>query len=141
MHTVHLDAQHPHLRGQRILVVEDEALVGMLVEEELLDAGAEVIGPAFSLNEALWLLEMAAGEGGLSAAVLDIDLAGQAVWPVADRLAALGIPFVFSTGRGEHGTSSPHAEAPRLIKPFDLDALVAAVELLTLSGCRTAQSH
>ena len=134
MYAAHLDAQYSMLRGKRILVVEDEALVSMLMEEELLDAGALVIGPACSLDEALRLTETAAADGGLSVAVLDINLAGVAVWPVADRLAALGVPFVFSTGYDDNHNPARHAAAPRLVKPFDLDALVAVVQQLTVRG-------
>jgi DNA-binding response OmpR family regulator len=113
----------------------NEALVSMLVEEELLDAGALVIGPACSLDEALRLTETAAADGGLSAAVLDINLAGVAVWPVADRLAALGVPFVLSTGYDDDSRNpSLHAAAPRLVKPFDLDALVAIIQQLAVRG-------
>ena len=66
--------------------------MAMLVEDELLGAGAEVVGPAGCVGDALRLVEEAARDRGLSAAVLDIDLAGAAVEPVADRLAALGWP-------------------------------------------------
>jgi DNA-binding response OmpR family regulator len=134
MYAAHLDAQYSMLQGKRILIVEDEALAGMLAEEELLDAGAEVIGPAYTLEEALQMTEEAAADGGLSAAVLDINLAGVAVWPVADRLAALGVPFVLSTGYDDNHNPSLHAAAPRLVKPFDLDALVAIIQQLAVRG-------
>jgi DNA-binding response OmpR family regulator len=134
MYAAYRDAQYPRLHGERILIVEDEALVSMLVEDAFLEAGAEVVGPACTLDEALQLTETTAAEGGLSAAVLDINLAGQTVWPVADRLASLGIPFVFSTGYDDGRNSHHHAEAPRLVKPFDLDTLVAMVRQLTLRG-------
>jgi DNA-binding response OmpR family regulator len=135
MYAAHRDAQYSMLQGLRILVVEDEALVSMLVEEELLDAGALVIGPACSLDEALRLIETAVADGGLSAAVLDINLAGEAVWPAADRLAALGVPFVLSTGYDDDNRNpSLHAAAPRLVKPFDLDALVAIIQQLAVRG-------
>src|SRR3712207_4790780 len=74
------------LTGKRVLVVEDEALVSMLVEDQLHDAGATVLGPAPSVPEALRLVAAAAADGGISAAVLDINLDGQHVRPVADRL-------------------------------------------------------
>ena len=111
----------------------------MLVAEEILDAGAEVIGPACSLDEALRLTEAAAADGGLSAAVLDINLAGEAVWPVADRLAALGVPFVFSTGYENDRNAKHHAEAPRFVKPFELDVLLVMVQQIT-SGGRTSEA-
>jgi DNA-binding response OmpR family regulator len=128
--------RRPVLRGRRILVVEDEALLAMLAEDELLGAGARVVGPAASVAEALRLIEAAAAEGGLSAAVLDVKLAGETVSPVADRLAALGVPFLFATGcdgdfcRRSDGATD-HGAAPVLRKPFDPRALVAALDGLT----------
>ena len=116
------------LTGKRVLVVEDEALVSMLVEDELRGAGAEVVGPAPSVGDALRLVEAAAADGGLSAAVLDINLDGRHVKPVADRLAALGVPFLFATGYGETCDTGGHRAAPTLHKPFAPERLVAAVE-------------
>ena len=118
------------LSGRRILVAEDEALVSMLVEDQLRDAGAEVVGPAPSVRDALRLVEAAAADGGLSAAVLDINLNGQHVAPVADRLAALGVPFLFATGYGDTMDKGDHEAAPALQKPFGQRGLVAAVEAL-----------
>jgi DNA-binding response OmpR family regulator len=124
----------PALHGRRVLVVEDEALVAMLLEDGLLEAGAEVVGPACSVDEALGLIERVACDGGLSAAVLDINLQGAAVSPVADRLAALGVPFVFATGYGEDCERGLHMAAPVLAKPFNPDALVAAIGALAPRG-------
>ena len=118
------------LKGKRVLVVEDEIFVSMLVEDELRGAGAEVVGPAPSVGDALRLVEAAAADGGLSAAVLDINLDGQRVQPVADRLAALGVPFLFATGYGENCDTGGHGAAPTLPKPFAPERLVAAVEAL-----------
>ena len=117
------------LTGKRVLVVEDEALASMLVEDELRDAGAEVLGPAPTVDHALQLIE-AAADGGLGAAVLDINLDGQHVGPVADRLAALGVPFLFATGYGENCDTGGHGAAPILSKPFSPDRLVVIVEAL-----------
>src|SRR4051794_41934647 len=111
--------QRRSLRGRRVLVVEDEALIAMGMEEGLAEAGAEVVGPACSVDEALNLIERAACDGGLSAAVLDINLEGVAVAPVADRLAVLGVPFVFATGYGKGCHKGLHKAAPVLAKPFD----------------------
>lgn len=119
---------HTKLTGHRVLVVEDDVLAYLLIEDELLEAGATVLGPAVSVDDALRLVETATADGGLSAAVLDINLRGQAVTPVADRLAALGIPFVFATGYREGRDTGRHGTAPMLHKPFDPESLVAAVQ-------------
>jgi DNA-binding response OmpR family regulator len=124
----HPQQSSPTLRGKRILVVEDEALVAMLIEDGLAYAGAEIVGPAHSVDEALKLIERVALDGGLSAAVLDMNLAGVAISPVADRLAALGVPFLFATGYEKDCYRGSHASAPIMTKPFGPDALVAAVE-------------
>lgn len=122
------------LTGKRILVVEDEVLISMLVEDELRDAGAEVVGPAASVDDALRLVEACAADGGISAAVLDVNLDGRHVAPVADRLAALGVPFLFATGYGETCDKGRHGTAPMMEKPFGTDLLVAAVAALASAG-------
>ncbi|WP_236034080.1 response regulator [Belnapia mucosa] len=122
--------RHSTLRDRRILIVEDEALVTMLLEDELSDAGAEVVGSARTVSEALQIIERVAQDGGLDAAVLDINLAGEAVTPVANQLAALGVPFLFATGYGTDCDTGGHAAAPVLHKPFATERLVAAVEAI-----------
>lgn len=117
------------LRDKRVLIVEDEALVAMLVEDGLVGAGARVVGPAATVDEALLLIEGTASDGGLAAAVLDLNLSGEAVFPVADRLMALGVPFLFATGYAEGCNTGGHA-APMLHKPFDLERLITAIEAL-----------
>ena len=116
--------------AHRILVIEDEALVAMLVEDTLLDAGYEVIGPARSVNEAMALL---AAERP-SAVVLDLNLGGENSLSVADTLAARGIPFLVATGYGAAGLPASHREAPILPKPYDPEDLTAA--LARLGGIR-----
>lgn len=103
------------LRGRRILVVEDEALVAMLLEDALTDAGCTVLGPAASVAQALFLLQHNRPE----AAVLDLNLAGETSEPVADALAALGVPFLVATGYGAEGLPPNHRDAPVLAKPYD----------------------
>jgi CheY-like chemotaxis protein len=115
------------LTGRRVLVVEDEALVAMLVEDALLDAGATVLGPAATVAEALALLER---EEPPHAAVLDLNLAGETSTPVADVLAARGVPFVVATGYGASGLPPGHAGVPVLAKPYDPDELTAALSRL-----------
>src|SRR3954462_4442603 len=82
--------RHRGLRGRRILIVEDQAVIAIWLEQEITAAGATVIGPASTLDHALKLIERAQRTGGLSAAVLDIRLFAKSVLPAADRLAALG---------------------------------------------------
>lgn len=118
----------------RILLVEDDAIIAMLEEDALAEAGAEVLGPASSVGEALRLIEQAVGTGGLGGAVLDLALDGNGVAPVADRLAALGVPFLFATGSVlENALMRRHQAAPVLCKPFDPRELLAAVSALTRS--------
>ena len=102
----------------------------MLVEDELLEAGATVVGPACSVDDALDLIGGSARHGGLSAAVLDLDLEGRVVTPVADLLARLGVPFLFATGYGRHCDTGGHDSAPVLHKPFAPHELIAAVGAL-----------
>jgi CheY-like chemotaxis protein len=83
------------LRGWRVLVVEDEYLIADAMERGLRGAGAIVLGPVPTVEKALELLE---GEREVDGAVLDINLAGRKVFPVADALAARGIRFLFATG-------------------------------------------
>ena len=80
----------------RILVVEDEAIIAMLVEEMVLDFGSEVVGPAAKMDEALRL----ASHAPLDAAILDVNVGGVVVVPVADVLQQRGIPIIFATGYG-----------------------------------------
>ena len=130
MYIEHPDGHRRMLQGRRVLVVEDHALICMLMEDGLIKAGAEVVGPACSVKEALGLIEGVVADGGLSAAVLDIYLDGEMVKPVADRLAALGVPFIFATGYPEWHNWDLHTIAPRLQKPFDGDTLADAVRIL-----------
>ena len=114
------------LTGRRILVVEDEALVAMLVEDALLDAGAIVLGPVATVAEALALLRQDLPD----VAVLDLNLAGETSTPVADALVRMGVPFVVATGYGADGLPPGHATVPVLAKPYDPDDLTTALSRL-----------
>lgn len=107
--------------ARRILVVEDEALVAMLVEDALEDAGFGVIGPVRSVAQALEALEAELPD----AAVLDLNLAGENSVAVADALVARGIPFVVATGYGAAGLPATHRDALVLPKPYDPADLTA----------------
>jgi CheY-like chemotaxis protein len=102
------------LSGLRVLVVEDEMLVSMLVEDMLADFGCSVVGPAPDIEGALALI----GAGQIDAALLDVNLAGRTSFPIADALKAIGVPFAFASGYGASGVEGEYATAPVLQKPF-----------------------
>jgi CheY-like chemotaxis protein len=105
------------LAGRRILVVEDEMLVAMMVEDLLTELGCEVVGPAASVAEALRL----AAQGRIDGAVLDVNLGSERVYPVADELKREQVPFVFVTGYGPSGLDTGHHGHPTIQKPFRPD--------------------
>ena len=102
------------LSSLKVLVVEDEALVSMLVEDMLTDLGCTVVGPAAEIEEALKL----AGSADIDAALLDVNLGGRPIFPVADALRSRGVPFAFASGYGEAGISDDHKGSAVLQKPF-----------------------
>lgn len=111
------------LRGLRVLVVEDVAVLAWRVRDVLQHAGAEVVGPAPDVPRALALL---AGHG-VDAAVLDMNLNGEPADPIADVLAARGVPFVFLTGYGSGSAEGRHAGRPTLGKPLKPHSLIQAL--------------
>lgn len=116
------------LSGRRVLVVEDESLVAMLLETILEDMGCTPIGPASTVDEGL---AMATGGETLDAALLDVNVAGRQVFPVAQALKDRGVPFVFSTGYGEGGLPHEWRGQATIQKPFTeaavRDALMKAM--------------
>ncbi|MBX3480527.1 MAG: PAS domain-containing protein [Caulobacter sp.] len=107
--------------GLNLLIVEDATLLALELEAGLTEAGARVVGAAADVEEALVL-----AEGDLDAAVLDVNLGGQMIGPVAERLQARGIPFVFATGYGEQRMPALF-NAPVVRKPYDIQQIVRAV--------------
>lgn len=118
------------LSGRRVLIVEDESLVAMLLEAVLGDLGCTVIGPESNIEDGL---RVVTGGLQLDAALLDVNVAGQEVFPVAEALKARGIPFVFSTGYGESGLPEEWRGNPTVQKPFTdaaiRDALMDALKI------------
>jgi CheY-like chemotaxis protein len=106
--------------SKRILIVEDEMMIAMLIEDMVRDLGHEPIGPAMTVEKAL---EMATAEA-LDAAILDVNLGkGAPSTPIAEALKSRGVPFLFATGYGSKGRPDEFGEAPVLQKPFSLDDL------------------
>ncbi len=106
-------------------MVEDEAMIAMLIEDMLADLGCAVIGPAHGLAEGLAL---ARGETGMDAALLDVNLNGQPVFELADELRAKGVPMIFSTGYGELALREVDKGALVVHKPFRAQELAQALE-------------
>ena len=115
-----------HLSGRRVLVVEDEMLVSWLLIDMLTDLGCAVVGPAARVNEALTMIEA----GAIDAAVIDVNLNGQASYAIADALAARDVPFVFSTGYAAASLPDGYSSSPVLQKPFHQSELAEALALL-----------
>ncbi|MBI0534890.1 response regulator [Roseomonas sp. KE2513] len=114
----------PHadrLHGRRLLVVEDEYVIAMDMARALEELGAEVVGPAGSVADALLLVRNE--DSHLDAAVLDVNLRNERVFPVAEALAARGVPFVFATGYDTSALPRAYAGAPRCEKPVNKTSL------------------
>jgi CheY-like chemotaxis protein len=110
---------------QRILIVEDEPLIAMMLEDFLEVLDKQVAGTADSVAAALPLIE------GADAAILDLNLrGGERSEPVAEALASRGVPFVFATGGGEDSVAPQYRDRPRLQKPFTMEGVQKALESL-----------
>lgn len=119
------------LAGLSILVVEDTFLLAEMIAEELTDRGGRVVGPIARLRAGL----EAASTQPLDGAFLDVNLAGEQSFPIADQLAERGIPFVFLTGYGESVIPGRYRDVPRLSKPFELnEVLVLARQFKAVPG-------
>ncbi|MBN8903761.1 MAG: hypothetical protein BGO51_26745 [Rhodospirillales bacterium 69-11] len=113
------------LAGRRILVVEDDFLVGQVILDLLEDEGADVLGPIGTVDEAVAFV--VAQDGNFDQAVLDLNLHGVKSYPVADMLARNNVPFVFMTGYGKDAFDAAHRDCPHCIKPITRVELVAAL--------------
>jgi CheY-like chemotaxis protein len=116
--------------GTRILVVEDEPMIRMLLEGMLSDLGYTMTAEAGAIDEAVAL----AREAKFDAAILDVNLNGQPITPVVEILVKRGVPFVFSTGYDLRGVPEAYRTKPTLQKPFRAEALAQALAGLTLKS-------
>jgi CheY-like chemotaxis protein len=111
----------------RVLVVEDEYMLAEALADGLAALGVQVVGPVGGLNEALAL----AATSELDGAILDINLGGETVFPLADALAARGVPYVFATGYARESIPELYRQAPILSKPVDVAALKSLLQTRT----------
>lgn len=105
--------------AQRVFLVEDELMIRMLLEDMLGELGYTVAAQAARIDEALDTAKTAE----FDLAILDVNVNGHSIGPVADAIAARGIPFVFATGYGERGLPEGYRDRPALKKPFQVDGL------------------
>lgn len=110
--------------ARSILIVEDEPLIAMMLEDFIESLGHVPAGSAGNVEEALSCVD----RGGFDVAILDVNLGSSECWPVADRLAALGIPFILATGGHVTPPPADHAGAPVLPKPYTLDSVRETLE-------------
>lgn len=114
------------LKAPRVLVIEDEAMIAMLIEDMLTELGCAMLGPAADAARALAMIE----EANLDAAILDVNLGGERTTPVAATLKSKGIPFIFATGYGASGIDAEFIDQLVLTKPFRKADLEAALRSL-----------
>ena len=112
------------MEDQRVLVIEDEYVVAEAIERTLRRAGAIVLGPVPSVDQAMALLDRG---GRIDSAVLDINLGEQKVYPVVDRLLARGVHCVFSTGNDVADVPSTYQKIARLEKPVEASSMINAL--------------
>lgn len=108
---------------KRILVVEDDALIGIVLEDMLAELGYEVVGPILSVAEGL----AAVAERAFDLALLDVNLGGADSSPIAEALQAKGVPYVLATGYAVEDLKGADRCRGVLRKPFDLDALASVL--------------
>lgn len=110
-------------RRRRALVVEDAFLVASLIEDALADGGFEIIGPFATLDQAM----KAAASEQLDVAVLDINLQGERIYPLADLLIERSVPVILCTGYDAASIPAPYSGLSRLDKPFTPEAVLSTV--------------
>ena len=118
----------PAPQKQRVLIVEDEAMIRMMLADMLADIGHDVAAEAATLDEA----RRCAEETDFDFAILDVNLNGEQIFPVVDIIGRRNLPFLLSTGYGASGLPEAYRSAPVLQKPFELDRLRAAIDKLTV---------
>ena len=117
----------PSLTGRRVLIVEDEYFLADDLSQAVVQLKAEVLGPVATCEDAFDLLST--GER-IDLAVLDINLQGESVFPVADTLIEQGVPFLFATGYNQAAIPAQYQQVLRWEKPFAPEALAQALSII-----------
>jgi CheY-like chemotaxis protein len=119
--------------SRRVLIVEDEGMVAMLLEDMLADLGHQVVARAVTVQEATNFI----GTVDIDFAILDVNLNGERTYSLAETLTARGIPFAFSTGYANDGIEPRWRSAPALQKPFQLEELDRVIDhAISLGACK-----
>ncbi|MEX0760751.1 MAG: response regulator [Tistlia sp.] len=118
-----IEAAQDDLVGRRVLIVEDETVVALMIEDMLDDLGYQLAGSLASLEKAL----EAAQDTDADVALLDVNIGGKEIFPVAERLRQRGIPLIFATGYGNAGLPAAWRDVTVLAKPFVLEDLSRAL--------------
>ena len=115
------------LKGRRILLIEDSPVVGPFTAELLADLGCQVVGPAPNMAAAREIIE---SDEPVDAAILDVHIRGDVVFPLCDALAAKGVPFVLTSGYAGWQIPDKWEDRPRLLKPYTIDQVEDALAKL-----------
>lgn len=118
----------------RVLVLEDETLIAMLVQDWLSELGHEIVGPASCNADALALLK---NNQDIDIALLDVSVNGEISTPVAAAIDALNVPFAFTTGHGASGVPALFAHRPIVTKPFEFDDFGRVISNLLLERAKS----
>jgi CheY-like chemotaxis protein len=117
------DLSKQELSNRKVLVVEDEMMIAMLIEDMLDEFGCKLVGPATNVPRALELI----GKESIDVAVLDLNLDGKDTYAIADALQRKSVPFIFATGYGSTGLRQEYGNRPVLQKPFQARDLETAL--------------
>jgi CheY-like chemotaxis protein len=132
MHSPGITSMQTSGRKHRILVVEDEAMISMLLEDMVSDCGGEIVGPVATFDVALAL----AREAEFSVAVLDLNLNGTLSYPIAEVILDRGIPVIFATGYGASGLLEKFRDCATLQKPFTQKDFAEAIAVACPASCK-----
>src|SRR5881275_2420314 len=116
-------AVNGELRGRRILVIEDSPVLAPFTADVLADLGCDVVGPAPNMAVAREMVD----EGEFDAALMDVHIRGERVFPLCELLAAKGVPFVLTSGYADWGIPEKWDDRPRLQKPYTIEQVEEAL--------------